>query len=152
ICALAFLLLLGSASPAWPAPPAGATPAAPAPQAAKARVAYYQKASMTFAANQGQTDPQVRFLAQGESYSVCFPPTEIVFALPEAAGQTAKGRGAASGPRKTAVVRMKLIGGNPTPTIAGLDELPGKANYFIGNDPSKWRADVPTYAKVEYRD
>ncbi|HXW16502.1 MAG TPA: SBBP repeat-containing protein, partial [Terriglobia bacterium] len=27
---------------------------------------------------------------------------------------------------------------------------PGKANYFIGNDPSKWRTNVPTYAKVRY--
>src|SRR2546426_6077837 len=32
----------------------------------------------------------------------------------------------------------------------GQEELPGKANYFIGNDPSKWRTDVPTYAKVQY--
>src|SRR5207247_5582235 len=31
-------------------------------------------------------------------------------------------------------------------------ELPGKANYFIGNDPKKWRTNVPTYAKVQYRD
>ena len=30
------------------------------------------------------------------------------------------------------------------------DELPGKANYFIGNDPGKWRTNVPTYAKVRY--
>jgi hypothetical protein len=36
--------------------------------------------------------------------------------------------------------------------VAGLDELPGKSNYFIGNDPSKWRTNVPTYGKVEYRD
>ena len=28
--------------------------------------------------------------------------------------------------------------------------MPGKTNYFIGNDPSKWRKDVPTYAKVKY--
>ena len=34
--------------------------------------------------------------------------------------------------------------------MTGLDELPGKANYFIGNDPKKWRTDVPTYAKVKY--
>jgi hypothetical protein len=32
----------------------------------------------------------------------------------------------------------------------GADELPGKANYFLGNDPSKWRTNIPTYAKVRY--
>jgi len=28
--------------------------------------------------------------------------------------------------------------------------LPGKSNYFRGNDPKKWHTDVPTYAKVKY--
>jgi len=28
------------------------------------------------------------------------------------------------------------------------EELPWKNNYFIGNDPSKWRTDVPNYSKI----
>src|SRR5204862_3585507 len=47
---------------------------------------------------------------------------------------------------------MKLVGANRTAKVTGLDELPGKSNYFIGNDPKKWRTDVPTYAKVRYQD
>src|SRR3989441_926920 len=47
---------------------------------------------------------------------------------------------------------MKLLGANPTPRVTGVEELRGRSNYFIGNDPAKWRANVPTYAKVEYRD
>lgn len=31
-----------------------------------------------------------------------------------------------------------------------MDELPGKVNYFLGNDPTKWRTNIPTYAKVKY--
>jgi hypothetical protein len=34
--------------------------------------------------------------------------------------------------------------------VTGLEELPGKSNYFIGNDPKKWRTNVPNYAKVKY--
>lgn len=45
---------------------------------------------------------------------------------------------------------MKLLGANPRPRVAGLDQLPGKTNYFIGSDPRQWRTDVPTYAKVKY--
>jgi len=30
--------------------------------------------------------------------------------------------------------------------------LPGKSNYFVGNDPSKWRTDVAHYARVSYQD
>ena len=56
-----------------------------------------------------------------------------------------------SGPRTTdAVLRMKLAGANPRAKVSGLEELPGKSNYFIGNDPKKWRTDVPNYAKVKY--
>ena len=51
-----------------------------------------------------------------------------------------------------AVVRMKLVGANPSPRVSGLEELPGRSNYFLGNDPSKWRTNVPTYAKVQYKD
>jgi hypothetical protein len=54
-------------------------------------------------------------------------------------------------PRTTdALLRMKLVGANPNPKMVGMDELPGKSNYFIGNDPKKWRTNVPNYAKVKY--
>jgi hypothetical protein len=45
---------------------------------------------------------------------------------------------------------MQLQGANPKPKISGLDQLPGKVNYLKGNDPAKWKTDVPTYAKVKY--
>src|SRR5207245_1461810 len=49
------------------------------------------------------------------------------------------------------VLRMIFIGANPEPSVVGAEELPGKANYFIGSDPANWRTDVPTYAKVRYK-
>ena len=49
------------------------------------------------------------------------------------------------------VLRMRLLGANHSALVAGVEELPGKSNYFVGNDPRKWRANVPTYAKVKYR-
>jgi hypothetical protein len=48
------------------------------------------------------------------------------------------------------VLRMKLRGANPAAEVTGVDEQAGTSNYFIGNDPAKWRAGVPTYAKVKY--
>src|SRR5258708_10348086 len=49
-------------------------------------------------------------------------------------------------------VRMSLVAANQMAKVTGVDELPGKSNYFIGNDPAKWRTNVPTYAKVKYQD
>jgi Bacterial Ig-like domain (group 3)/Beta-propeller repeat len=48
------------------------------------------------------------------------------------------------------VLRMKLRDANPGAKVSGLDELAGTSNYFIGNEPAKWRTNVPTYAKVKY--
>src|SRR5260370_6365631 len=48
------------------------------------------------------------------------------------------------------LLRMKLAGANPQARAAPLDPLPGKRNYLLGNDSSKWRTDVPTYARVRY--
>jgi hypothetical protein len=45
---------------------------------------------------------------------------------------------------------MQLAGTRPDAEISGAVELPGKANYFVGNDPAKWRTAVPTYASVRY--
>jgi len=50
---------------------------------------------------------------------------------------------------KDDAVTMKLAGANRIlPAVRDL--LPGTVNYFIGNDPKRWRRNVPTYAKVEY--
>ena len=49
------------------------------------------------------------------------------------------------------VLRMKLVGANSAAKVEGIEELPGKSNYFIGNDPKKWCTNVPTYRKVTYK-
>jgi hypothetical protein len=48
------------------------------------------------------------------------------------------------------VLRMRLVGANAKATVTGAEELPGKSNYFIGNDPKKWRTNVSSYARVKY--
>jgi hypothetical protein len=103
---------------------------------------------MRFEANQGQTDPRVRYLARGSGYTLFLTDTEVTFALQR---QKTKGRlpEAARRPVATDVVRMKLAGANPTPRVAGEEELPAKANYLIGNDAAKWHA-ASTFQSVRY--
>jgi hypothetical protein len=98
----------------------------------------YGQMPLSFEANQGQTDPQVRFLSRGSGYSLFLTPTEAVLALKK--------------PSAAPTVRMKLRGANPAPPVRGLEQLPGKSNYFLGNDRTKWRAGVSHFARVEYRD
>jgi hypothetical protein len=49
-----------------------------------------------------------------------------------------------------AVLRLQLLGSNSQAKVSGFEELPGRSNYFIGNEPKKWRTNIPTYASVRY--
>jgi hypothetical protein len=51
-----------------------------------------------------------------------------------------------------AVLRMRLMGANLSPRVKGVQELPGKSNYFFGKDPGKWRTNISTFAKVSYEE
>jgi hypothetical protein len=118
----------------------------------------YGKLPLSFEVNRGQTDDNVKYLARGPGYVLFLTPTEAVLALraqqPAVSGRQSARRNELedNGKASRAVVRIKLVGVNAEAKIEGLDELPGKSNYFVGNDPKKWRTNIPTYAKVRYQD
>jgi len=141
---LAFTLL--AAGFAWPA--AAAT---------DARVnENYGKLPLQFEANRGQTQKDVRFLSHGPGYNLYLTAGEAVLVLtkpnPDAKRDVrdTQARPDAKAPLKSVALRMSLVGATRDPQVSGLDELPGKANYFVGRDRSKWHTNVPTYAKVQY--
>jgi hypothetical protein len=121
----------------------------------------YGKLPLSFEVNKGQTDPRVKFLSRGRGYSLFLTGNEAVLSLRKR-GLVSKTKAAfgtlpakpdlrlANAPVTDSVVSMNLIGANPNARVRGLEELPGKSNYFIGKDPKKWRTNVPTYAKVKY--
>lgn len=116
----------------------------------KARVLEaYTKMPLSFEANLGQTDKQVNFLARGKGYSVFLTPTEVVLTLRQTQGEPAATQ--PSGLSQKSVVRLQLVGSNPTAQVKSLKQLPGKSNYLIGKDSSKWHTDVAHYAKVQYQ-
>jgi hypothetical protein len=160
--ALTLLLLCALAAPVKAKPPTNPT-SSQIPQITKNRIqASFLRAPLHFEANQGQTDEHVKFLARGSGYTLFLTSTEAVLTLRE---HNPKNQVDGSKVRsfldrnpkseienpKSAVVRMKLVGANPKAEVVGLEQLPGKVNYFIGNDPKKWRTNIPTYAKVQYQ-
>ncbi|HKO96282.1 MAG TPA: SBBP repeat-containing protein [Pyrinomonadaceae bacterium] len=116
----------------------------------------YGKLPLRFEVNQGQTDSQARFLIRGRGYSLFLTPTESVMVLRRSSvakrqvKRTQIEEPLPTPNSATSVVRTKLIGASTEPDINGLEELPGHSNYLIGNDPSKWRVGVPSYARVKY--
>ena len=143
-----------------------------APVLASRVEAAYGKLPISFEKNEGQAGPQVKYLAHGQNYTLFLTKDEAVLSLTGRAGGRAAGRhggrtakgNRGSGPTepsmlgrsgerdqvRTSVVRLRFVGANPRAKVVALDELPGKSNYFIGNDPAKWHTNVPNFARVRY--
>ena len=111
----------------------------------------YGKLPLGFEANQGQSDQQVRFLSHGKGYSLYLTDHAAVLALSKAAqAEHTQSRSATAEPRKGDLLSMELVQPSNTTHPNGAEQLPGRANYFIGNDPAQWHTDIPTYARVKY--
>jgi Beta-propeller repeat len=136
------------------------TRANPAPDV-PARRAIDSNSPLRFEENQGQTAREVRFVSHGGGYELFLAPQEAVLALHPArrldlspTHRTAyfKAQREARRATKTAVLRMRLANANKATRIAGIDPLPGRVDYFLGQDPSNWRTNIPSYARVKYAD
>jgi hypothetical protein len=109
-------------------------------------LAAYGNLPLMFEPNQGQSDPSVRFLARGSGYGLYLTADQAVLML-----QHSKSRSQHSA-SQVSVIRMRLAGAHAPAAATGIDKLPGKSNYIIGNDPAKWHRDIPQFARVSYRD
>ena len=117
----------------------------PANPSAKARAAAnYARLPMGFEPAAGN------FIAHGSGYTVGVTPDGASLSLRRPSRR--KGARSANPDRQPARLAINLIGANPTARTAPAEELPGKTNYLLGNDPSKWRIGVPNYAKVKSED
>jgi hypothetical protein len=116
----------------------------------------YDRLPLSFEANQGQADAQVKFLSRGSGYSVYLTDRAAILALHKPAGPapgisaTGSKSGALTHRYRTDDIRMEIVGANRDRQVAGTEQLPGYVNYFIGQDPAQWRRNVPTYARVQY--
>jgi hypothetical protein len=147
--------------------PAGQLAAAPARVASN-----FGKRPLTFEANEGQTDSSVQYMAHGRGYNLFLTSGEAILTFSEQNGSNAlipiRGQGLVAGGSQNnsqhnsqknyarnsfpeAVVRLKLTGADPAAIAEGQQKLPTMSSYYIGNDPAKWRTQVPNYARVEYR-
>ena len=153
----------------------------PDPTARARAVESYGKLPLSFEANAGQTDQRVKFLSRGSGYTLFLTSNEAVLALGNPASGKQKGESRkevslkppTADPSRSpkadpalqpqiptlnsesptaAMLRMKLAGANSSAEISGMEQLQGASNYFIGNDPKKWRTAVPNYAKIRYQD
>lgn len=85
-----------------------------------------------FEAGQDQT----QFAARGNGYQFLISSAGAQLALRTPAGGIA-------------TAQMQFVGAGAHPSVCGEGELPGKINYLIGNDSSKWQTGLPTFSRVQ---
>ena len=106
---------------------------------------------LVFEPNQGQAsldpaDPHARFLTHGTGYSLLLGRDGAILSL---ASRTSRTKSAPAEIRSE-TFQMKIGGAAATARLTASDQLPGKSNYFIGNDPAKWRTGIPQFGRVGY--
>ena len=112
---------------------------------------------LRFEANEGQADARAHFISRGNGYTLFLSPSEAALSLsrankaaPEKDILTSRSADYSEAESHDAFVRMSIIGGNPDASLQGVGEMLGKSNYFVGDDPRKWRTGVTNYARVKY--
>lgn len=111
---------------------------------AKQRLQQMQNAPLYFEANHGQAGDASQFIARGRDCNILLSPTnaEMVLAPSDHPQQSAAGR----------TVRLRFTGANAAAGMTGLEELSGRANYFLGNEPVAWHTGIPLFSKVAVDD
>ena len=119
-----------------------------------------------FLMNQGQADSQVKFLAHGRGSSIFLTPKGLVLswmrtnpagagdgkaAATEAKAEAAPKHSSLSNQAVLSSLHLELAGANPSVKVEGIEELPGKTNFLLGQNPHQWIIDVPRFKKIAYQ-
>jgi hypothetical protein len=101
----------------------------------------FSASPLTFTENQGQWNTRVRFRAETGNATMWITSTGVCyqFVRPQPKADQL-------------VVRATVVGANPFPNIVGEKATSHKYHYFIDDDSSQWRNNVPSYGEVVFKD
>lgn len=147
-----FLLVFSLASTCFGQAPKVVGSGKAVPTDAKLFMQQFGNLPLSFEINQGQVSPEVRFLSRGAGYELFLTATEAVMMVRTPGIQQNRIRPDRTRAQVSPVttLRMRLVGSNASAAVEGAKPLQGKSNYFLGDDPKKWRTNVDQYAQVQY--
>jgi hypothetical protein len=103
--------------------------------------------SVSFEPNVGQADARTEFVGRGVGTTALLTRAGIEFAGPRRGQGTEKSRNIAV--RFFSARRGRAA--SPPLAWRGVARLAGETNYFLGNDPARWRTHVPHFGEAEAR-
>ncbi|MFN8546959.1 MAG: SBBP repeat-containing protein [Candidatus Eisenbacteria bacterium] len=87
-----------------------------------------------FIENVGQLDPQVRYVVSGPSAALYLTDDGVVLNT------------------KGSVVRTRIVGESSHAWFESRDPRPERCHFFLGSEPSAWRANVEAYSEIVQHD
>ena len=121
----------------------------------KVQLARGSDGRMTFEENRGQVDPHIKFVSRGNGYSLFLSATEMLMTLREGANNSHKITDSVETKPAESMshsLSVTFVGANKNARAVGLERRHSTSNYFIGNDPTKWHANVANFSKVEFKE
>jgi hypothetical protein len=138
-------------------------PVNPAPTADHVQVAAaLRNVAVMFIENVGQFDHRARFQMRGGSGTLWLAEDALWITVLEQSQRNERpdllglrdpgGLPADEPPRRGVNIKFSFVGANPHPRLEPFHRLDTHVSYFLGDDPARWRADVPVWGGVRYRD
>ena len=118
----------------------------------------YGRLPLYFIENRGQADRTVKFYAHSGGQTTWFTKDGVGVTLARQLDNPSQTKrpglaGRQQNPAiKTTTVALRPVGLKKRVKIAAIEPQEHRVNYFIGDDPKKWRTDIPTYRAVVYRE
>ncbi|GBC85042.1 hypothetical protein HRbin11_01483 [bacterium HR11] len=105
---------------------------------------------LMFVENVGQWEGRGRFQVPGADRAIWLAEDGIWVTVVAWGADPSDGRDEAGRSRGVAL-RLSFVGANPHARLEPLGRMETSVNYLIGNDPTRWRRNVPVWRGVRYR-
>ncbi len=115
--------------------------------AGSVRMMSLDRQPLLFIHNDGQLDEKVQYYERGANHATYFTADGIYLSLFRQ--QKSAGRSETSAASRDQV-KLSLVNAADNPRITAQDVQATRYNYYIGNDPAKWREGIATYRVVKY--
>ena len=107
----------------------------------------YGNIPLVFEANQGQFDKDIGFMARGSGYNLYLTRSSAVMMLYQPLLRS--GEGSMHDPLVHRL-SMNFLDADPKVRLVGGGSLPGRSNYFVGNNPKNWVSGIKHYKNAGY--
>ncbi|WP_165280023.1 SBBP repeat-containing protein [Paenibacillus protaetiae] len=102
----------------------------------------YWSTPLTFVQNAGQVREAVHYLSNKPGCQIGFSSDEVLLLFTRRKPDLQEGL----------ALSLHFRGANKDVRLEAQHPAAEKVNYFIGNDPAKWHAGLPTYQEIAYRE